>query len=292
MSLPELATPIRLYWDLTPLPGSPVDQEKICAEIIALKILSLDLTATGAVLPDVCFRILDLCRSSRLAVTLTISPEAVTEDVLSRLAASPPKELLLEITDIHQLSDLSPLPAEVAGISFAVNDSSWQQLPDLFRFISANGCKRLVLPMQRLYSGENPFYLSKSEQKTLASELAPIPRSPNLRITVHDPFLWRAVFPDTPFPEGRCQAANTMLAIDQSGIVYPCPTMPIPLGNLNTTSLTDIARGEAKRELRLKLLRLPEGCTACSDAGGCKGGCRGRGERLGGSWDGIDPACR
>jgi len=292
MSLPELATPIRLYWDLTPLPGSPVDQEKICRDIIALKILSLDLTATGPVLPAVCFSILDLCRSSRLAVTLTISPAALTAEVRSRLAAAPPKELLLEITTMEQLATKVPLAAEVTGISFPVNAGSWRQLPALFRFAFANGVKRLVLPMQRLYSGEKPFHLTRKQLATLTTELAPVPRDPALRITVHDPFLWRGIFPQTPFPEGRCQAANTMLAIDPGGVVYPCPVMPVPLGDLNTTSLRDVARGEAKKELRAKILRLPEECRDCTDAEACKGGCRGRGERLTGSWDGIDPACR
>jgi GeoRSP system SPASM domain protein len=292
MSLPELATPIRLYWDLTPLPDAPVDQERICREIIALKILSLDLTATGESVPGVCFPILEQCASARLAVTLTVSPAALTADVLLRLAPAPPKELLLEITDLGQLSAATALPAGVAGISFPVNDSTWRQIPDLFRFAHASGISRLVLPMQRLYRGEKAFHLTRAQLGELTAALAPVPRSPSLRVTVHDPFLWRGVFPETPFPEGRCQAANTMLAIDQKGIVYPCPTMPVPLGDLNATSLGDIARGESKRSLRGEITRLPEDCSDCSDAAGCKGGCRGRGQQLSGSWDGIDPACR
>lgn len=292
MSLPELATPIRLYWDLTPLPASPVDQEKICRDIIALKILSLDLTATGPELPAVCFSILELCRTARLATTLTISPEALTATVRSRLAAAPPKELLLEISAMEQLSGTMSLPAAVTGISFPVDAGSWQQIPTLFRFAFANGIKRLVLPMQRLYSGASPFHLTRTQLEALTTELASVPRDPALRVTVHDPFLWRGIFPETPFPEGRCQAANTMLAIDQCGVVYPCPVMPVPLGDLNTTSLRDIARGEVKKALRAKILRLPADCLDCADADACKGGCRGRGERLAGSWDGIDPACR
>ena len=33
MSIPELATPIRIYWDLTPLPDDPPDHGSIAAEI-------------------------------------------------------------------------------------------------------------------------------------------------------------------------------------------------------------------------------------------------------------------
>jgi GeoRSP system SPASM domain protein len=292
MSLPELATPIRLYWDLTPLPESPPDHEKICGEIVGLKILSLDLTAIGESVPGTCFPILEQCRNARLAVTLTLSPAAVTEELLRSIALSPPKELLLEITDLERIPRVAPLPAGVAGISFPVNGDNWQQIPALFRFAFDRGISRLVLPMQRLYAGEKAFYLTRAQLEELAAALAPVPRDAGLRVTVHDPFLWRGIFPDTPFPEGRCQAANTMLAIDQAGIVYPCPTMPVPLGDLKVTSLREIARGEAKKALRTELTRLPENCSDCSDAAGCKGGCRGRGQQLSGSWDGIDPACR
>ncbi len=290
MSLPELSTPIRLYWDVTPLPASPVDAEKICGDIIDLKVLSLDLTATGGVLPDACYTILEQCRSARLAVTLTVSPEALTEGVLPRLSSLPPKELLFEINDTAELPPA--LPVEIAGISFPVTEQNWRQLPDLFRFAFEQNCNRLVLPMQRLYDGEKAFHLTRTQLETLTAELATVPRNPAMRITVHDPFLWRGIFPHTPFPEGRCQAANTMLAIDRNGIVYPCPTMSVPLGDLKSESLADVARSSAKKELRAKLLRLPAQCVECTDAEACKGGCRGRGERLSGSWDGIDPACR
>jgi len=291
MNLPELSTPIRLYWDITPLPDIPVDLTRICGEIISLKILSLDLTASGSdVLPDSCFEIIEQCRTAHLPVTLTLSPEALTEATSLRLAANPPKELLFRINDTDDLP--SALPAEIDGISFPVTEQNWRQLPELFRFAFEQGCKRLVLPMQRLYTGEQPFHLTRRELETLILELSPIPRHPAMGVTVHDPFLWRGVFPETPFPQGRCQAANTMLSISPHGIVYPCPTMPLPLGDLKKESLRDIARGSAKKELRAHLLRLPEGCSSCEEAAACKGGCRGRGERLSGSWDGIDPACR
>jgi len=291
MSLPELSTPIRLYWDITPLPEVPVDHVRICGEIISLKILSLDLIASGSdVLPDSCFEIIEQCRTAHLPVTLTLSPEALTEGVRLRLAAAPPKELLFQLNDTADLP--TALPSEIAGISFAVTERNWRQLPELFRFALEQGCKRLVLPMQRLYAGKKAFHLTRSQQEELKATLATVPRNPAMRITVHDPFLWRGIFPETPFPEGRCQAANTMLSIDQNGIVYPCPTMPVPLGDLKKESLRDIARGSAKKELRAQLLRLPAECSLCGEAEACKGGCRGRGERIAGSWEGIDPACR
>lgn len=292
MSLPELATPIRIYWDLTPLPPEPPDHLKIADDIIDLKILNLDIVATGKIIPDSCFAVLSRCAAARIPVTLTASPAAMTDSANSALAAAPPKELLLEVTSLLQLKTVTPLPQQAAGVSFPLCDGNWQQIPELIRLASANGFKHLVLPMQRLYSGEPPFHLPAAGLAKIADNLASFHPAPELRITAHDPFVWRAIFPNRPFPNGRCQAANTMLSIDPLGIVYPCPVMPVPLGDLKDQTLKEIARGEIKRELRSRLLRLPAECMECVMAESCKGGCRGRGERIFSSWDGIDPGCR
>jgi GeoRSP system SPASM domain protein len=291
MSLPELATPIRIYWDLTPLPESPPDLARIAAEIIDLKILNVDMTATGGSIPPACLAAVASLAHSRIAVTLTVSPAPLSAAFFDALATAPPRELLVEIGSQAELDRLRPLPPEVAGISFPVNDNNWQQLPQIITCCADNGIRRLVLPMQRLYHGEQPFHVPKQGLETIAAALASFRPAPEMRTTAHDPFVWRAIFPHTPFPEGRCQAANTMLSIDSSGIVYPCPVMPVALGDLRTTPLKEIAKGDAKKKLRAELLRLPRGCADCADAAACKGGCRGRGERTFGNWDSIDPGC-
>lgn len=292
MSLPELTTPIRIYWDITPLPDSPPDLDKIAADIIDLKILSVDISATGTSIPQGCFTILARFAQSRIGVTLTISPAALSAAVEIELAAAPPKELLLEIKSVSELCALAPLSPIVAGISFPLDESNWQQIPAIISYCSANGLRRLVFPMQRLYRGEDPFHIPKSGVQQTAAALYSCQPNPGMRITAHDPFVWRAIFPDTPFPEGRCQAANTMLSIDSNSVVYPCPVMPLSLGDLKTTSLKEIAKSAAKKDLRAHLLRLPQGCIDCAAAEACKGGCRGRGERVFGTWEGIDPGCR
>jgi GeoRSP system SPASM domain protein len=292
MSLPELSTPIRIYWDLTPLPIEPPDHRKIAADIIALKTLNLDLNATGQTIPRECFSVIKDCVAARMGVTLTISPSGLTGNAIAALSLAPPNEILFEVATFEELSSLTTLPSTASGISFPLGEENWQQIPDLIRFCSQYGCKRLVFPMQRLYGGEAPFYIPADGLAEISVSLSSFTADPALRITAHDPFVWRAVFPHTPFPNGRCQAANTMLSIDPRGLVYPCPVMPIPLGDLSSSSLKEIAKGAVKKELREKLLRLPEGCVDCAVAETCKGGCRGRGERVFGTWEGIDPGCR
>jgi GeoRSP system SPASM domain protein len=294
MSLPELQIPIRLYWDLTPLPAQPLDYGRICGEIAALKILSVDLTATGPALPQACLTVLMGLAAARVAVTLTVSPQALPAAAES-LAAATLAALLVEIDRAAALDSLDiplPLRQRPLGISFPVTAANWQELPELVGNVASLGFSRLVLPMQRLYSGEAAFHLPRTELTTLASRFAAMELPAALRITAHDPFLWKAIFPDQAFPEGRCQAANTMVAVAADGGVYPCPVMPVLLGSLREHSLREIVMGDGKRELRARLLQPPQHCLECGELSGCHGACRGRGEYATGSWEEPDPGCR
>ena len=145
--------------------------------------------------------------------------------------------------------------------------------------------------MQRLYNGEPPFLLNREEQRQLAGALATVGGVQGLNLTIHDPFLWRAFNPHVPFPQGGCQAANTMLAIAPSGDVYPCPTLPVRLGHIGESALREIVASSEKREFRRLLLENPDGCRCCQKLAECRGGCRGRSYAVHGSLDGADPAC-
>jgi GeoRSP system SPASM domain protein len=146
--------------------------------------------------------------------------------------------------------------------------------------------------MQRLCCGEIPFFLNRREQRELAAFLVAAGGVEGLNLTIHDPFLWRAFYPDVPFPQGGCQAANTMLAIAPDGGVYPCPALPVRLGTVGERSLKEIAASPAKKEFRRTLLEHPGACRDCGELADCRGGCRGRAYVLHGSLDGVDEACR
>ncbi len=113
-----------------------------------------------------------------------------------------------------------------------------------------------------------------------------------IAVTIHDPFLWHAFYPGRPFPQGGCQAANTMIAVAPDGAVYPCPALPFSLGSVAEMPLKEILASPGKRSLRAKLLEPPADCAECQERTVCRGGCRGRGVALHGTLDGIDSACR
>jgi GeoRSP system SPASM domain protein len=285
----ELALPITVYWDLAP--DTPFDDSmlRLCGEILECRPLMLQLYDPSGVLSDAGRGILDQFKGKAVAISLTIpysSVQSLSGAATEKLGV---KELLLACDNLESLGDISPLAK--FGISFYVNRVNWSLLPEVVSLCRAQGLNRLVLPMQRLYAGEDPFLLDKSEQKILEHSLLAVGGTGGLHLTIHDPFLWRAFNPDIPFPQGGCQAANTMIAISSDGGVYPCPTFPERIGDVGSLSLKEIITSPAKKELRRKIVCKPAACSDCLEIAVCRGGCRGRSLVSYGSLDGLDDAC-
>jgi len=287
----ELASPITIYWDLPPGVAAQDSLLRACADIAACRPLMLQLTDPSQSLGDGVRAVLERFGMTTVSVSLTITPAcfaSLGNDSISGLGV---KELLVALEHTADLRELRALPAGV-GISFPVTKENWRELPSLVATCREHGISRLVLPMQRLYHYEEPFWLTRQEQKVLENSLAVVGGAENLNLTIHDPFLWKAFNPGVPFPQGGCQAANTMIAIAADGGVYPCPTLPVRLGTMGERPLKEIISSAEKKEFRRRLLLTPEGCRDCQELAECRGGCRGRAYVMHGTLDGIDEACR
>jgi GeoRSP system SPASM domain protein len=136
------------------------------------------------------------------------------------------------------------------------------------------------------------FYLSRHEREELAARLQEFEIPADLKLIIHDPFLWRVFYPSVAFPDGGCQAANTMLYISREVDVYPCPTLPVIIGNLMRTSLKEIIQSDLKKDVRKMLISAPRGCGDCKELDQCKGGCRGRTYAMKTSLNEPDPSCK
>lgn len=286
----ELAFPITVYWDLAP--GTPLDRSllRLCDEILECRPLMLQLYDPSAVLSEGARGIVERFRGTPVSVSLTLPYSSLLSLAGTSTAELGVKELLVASGTLESLGDMSCLPE--AGLAFFVTRDNWRALPDVVSLCRDRGIKRLVLPMQRLYGGEEPFWLDSSEQAILETALVSAGGIGGLRLTIHDPFLWRAFNPGIPFPQGGCQAANTMIAVAPDGGVYPCPTLPERLGDNGLTPLKEIISSPAKKELRARILRYPEACAGCQEMTVCRGGCRGRSYVIHGSFDSGDDACR
>lgn len=286
----ELTLPITVYWDLPP--NAPLDDRllRCCHEILECRPLMLQLYDPSEALGGGVMAILERFGGTPIALSLTIHHSPLPPRAGLQTSLSGVKELLIASDNLKSLRELPPLPE--SGLAFFVNGANWQDLPEVVLFCRDQGIHRLVLPMQRLYNGEVPFLLSRSEQKILQNSFSAIGGVAGLRLTIHDPFLWRAFNPGIPFPQGGCQAANTMIAIAPDWGVYPCPTLPERLGEIGRGTLKEIITSSAKKELRRRIFENPAACASCPEITVCRGGCRGRSLVMHGSFDGIDDACR
>ena len=241
--------------------------------------------------------VLKQLRNSPIAISVTIPLSALRNLPDGFFNEKGVRELLLYTNSLADLTEKIDFGKTAAlqtslGISFSATRANWRQLPEVVSFCRNNGIRRLVLPMQRLYSNEPPFFINRQEQQELAAALAETGAMENLNLTIHDPFLWRAFNPTVPFPQAGCQAANTMIAIAPDGGVYPCPTLPVRLGSINENSLNEIILSPLKKQFRRSLLEPPGECRECCEMAVCRGGCRGRGLSLQGTLDGLDVACK
>ncbi|HEY3309008.1 MAG TPA: SPASM domain-containing protein [Desulfuromonadaceae bacterium] len=292
MSLGELARPITIYWDVTPPPARTPDYGRLCDQIKEIQPLQLHLLDTGG---STCLKILSQLKGAPLAVVLTTDPAALTTPLIESLQALGLKGLLLQASSCAGLTQAKAVRKVVGGrfatgIAFQVNRENWQELPLVVDFCLQQGFGSLTLPMQRLYGDEPVFRLTVRERIQLTESLTEVNVSA-LRLTIHDPFLWGAFNPGSPFPGNGCQAANTMLAIAPDSTVYPCPALPLALGSLADTTLKELLTGEAKKSFRTQTRKLPDECRCCDQQAGCHGGCRGRSLILTRDISRPDPAC-
>ena len=247
---------------------------------------------------NITLEILEKLKNENISVSLTLSGSALNSSALDFLENIKIKGLFIYASSLDELQsfvngrveEIYTVKSYVLGFSFNVNSSNYKDLSDVLSFCLKNEINYLVIPMQRLMSENDCFYLSKTEQAELTSKLNSI-NYEKMQITIHDPFLWRVLYPLKQFPDSGCQAANSMVYISHEGDVYPCPSMPIKLGNLIEENLKDIVLSSKKKDLRSILSSTPKECLDCDELAKCLGGCRGRAHFLSNSFDKPDPAC-
>lgn len=297
MNLRELDFPVRVYWDLNyGEHNKTVDCLRICEDILEIRVLSLSLYEAGFPLSPSCLRILERLRDENIAVSLTIPNSSLNTPTIELLIDLNVKTLFVEVSSLNELIASLCLPfikgvsADFLGISFNVNRDNYHEIPDVLSYCIDNKITCLAFPMQRLISEMDCFYINKKDREELALRVKKINHE-NIKLIIHDPFLWRVFYPSIDFPGGGCQAANSMVYISPDGAVYPCPSMLVKLGDLKTQNLKEIILSPLKKELRKSLGIPPDECIGCKELKQCMGGCRGRAYVVNGSVNRSDPAC-
>ncbi|MBI5675386.1 MAG: SPASM domain-containing protein [Nitrospirae bacterium] len=286
MSPDNLIDPFIVYWDINSSRHSDDVIFNICDELIKRKIFVLNLRdLSNPVSATVC-GILDKLAGSNIKIRLTVNHDSLEKPMIRNLL----ERRISLFTETDSVEKFLSVPGNIIGnVSFSLNKKNFHEIPAVISFCIKNRIKELEFPIQRAEEGEI-FYPAHSEVDQLAHALKEIPLE-LLKLTVHDPFLWKVFFTREHLEGMGCNGANTMIYIADNLDVTPCPLLPVTLGNLCSEALKEIFSSVKRRQIRKELIAPPYECRECAIVDNCKGGCRGRAYILLETFDRKDPAC-
>lgn len=172
-------------------------------------------------------------------------------------------------------------------VAFTAQSKNLRELPALARFCRALGVRKLWYDRVVIPEGEDRSGLSLT------------PRQANRLFRTGALLQWTCPVTNQRALQFRyarrkqiyhCEAGDHLLALLADGTVLPCRRLPIPVGNVLETDLTELWRNAAP----LRALREadpPAGCTGCRWAKACRGGARCVTYARTGRWDLPDPDC-
>jgi len=295
MNLNKLHTPIIVYWDIDPLSDiNPDVVHSICDDLVKNKIFVLSLWDPSPVLSTISSTILQKLKNAHINITLTVPATALGGfDGKNFMPAL--KKILIHYENLDQLSsvcaEMKSHQREVPiGIAFFLTEANYRSIPDVFKLCLEAGIKDIYFPIQRPKSGQEIFCPHDDITGWFSNEIKNI-RTDDLHINIHDPFLWELFHNNVTENTNGCQAANTMVYITGDFTVTPCPLLPIALGDLKHSTLTEVFLSDKRQQIRKRLLTPPHDCLNCERLQGCIGGCRGRAYIKHETFEKKDPAC-
>jgi len=299
-----LSAPLRVYWELPPVKdGGPEPEAALdmARSFGALKIFFLTVRLTGS-REDIA-EVLEAAAKGGIRITVSVSSPGSFPGWKAMAAAD-----VLELVPADAAS-LGRLLDEVKGrsgkaeisVSAVPSRDNTQDVIEMFRLALGNGIRIFSLANPLIPYGLVPdggaaaFVLTDRERTMLKEGLEALlmPFGQDIKLFVHDLFLHGSL--KLPGLGGRieyagCQAGDAIAFIDGQGRVFPCATLPLPLGDMKTESLKGIWAGRARKELRERLAATASGCAGCVSIEDCKGGCRGIAYLIGGH-ESKDPGC-
>ena len=174
------------------------------------------------------------------------------------------------------------IPADARAVSFTPDEETILLLPEVLEDFAESAAAELHLPnvnAMRALAAKGHIPVPRSGQ--FREVLEKLSRSRILldgkRLVVHDFFLFRILrdlFPDggetrVEFP--GCEAGTRLAYVDWDGNVYPCDSIPIPLGNLLETPFERIWRSPHRMRVVEAIRSVPVDCDSCMVHSGCRG---------------------
>jgi GeoRSP system SPASM domain protein len=315
----KLSAPLRVTWDWNwprvVQPGSKASGpgrekvETIVGELVRAGVLMLEIGYPAAAEVRQGLLALAIGRSGGIT-SLAMTPETITdlgeEELRSILG---PGEIWADVTPLEgQETGKGALPRRENGsvwpdLRIYLTSVNLESAARIIDAALGEGAEKLSLPILPLFGS----FLTSSGKHIppwrdlveFADRLDPLLEShPDLDLRVHYQSLWtilrerghRASDEEAP-GHGGCQAASALAYIDPGGVLYPCASLPVPVGPVGEGSITRAWSEDELKRLRDSIAVVPGACGPCAEWESCRGGCRGWAYYLTGSWEEAGPDC-
>ena len=302
----KLSAPLRVYWDLAGATAGGLDETKsvaVARELASLKVFFAVLKLSHGPVSGLA-GIIKALKEGGVRVTLSVS---TPESFPGRDAVSLSDGLDLSPNDAQSLKylinkvDAADMKEKGVSVSVVPEAGGAGLINEMFTIAADAGIRVFSLPNPDLVVGkgrERMFVLDDEDRALVKEAVEEVlkPLGDKARLFVHDLFLHRSI--GLPSLAGLveyagCQAGDAIAYIDRTGVVYPCSSLPKPLGNLGVCTLKEIWSGMERADIRARIMETPKGdagCAGCAELAVCKGGCRGLAFAVSGL-DSRDPGC-
>lgn len=294
----QLSSPLRIFWRVTGASARPDNKLIVSIARAIASARPFEVTLSGAPLEDESLpEMLSPITGAGIAITVIDRPERIVS--LAALANSGLKMVAL----VSGIDDLRLLAERCQPDGIAIDTAhvspEWdvlKHLAEMLPQLAYSGVRRVVVPNPDLISSGardvSTYVYGPERIARLAESLEEVYCTTGIpALTAHDLFLAKALGLVSP-EYGGCQAGNAICFISPDGTVYPCATLPVPLGNLTAeVSLKAVWAGQKRRELVDAIARMPDCCVSCDQLASCRGGCRGMAYAAAGGFNEPDPGC-
>ena len=298
----SFSAPLRVYWHLAPAGSGGLDEARAldtAKELAALRVFFITLRPVGGPRADLP-ALASALKSGGVHVTVSVCDSSsvpaweLLGDVDSvDLCPEDEASLSLLIDTLAQLPSKKPV-----SVSIVPRRGGTARMACIISAALAAGIREFHLPNPDVVTdpgGACEYVLRESDRAEFKAALEGLlqPYGSEVKLSVHDLFLHGSLdLPGlgAPVEYAGCQGGVAVGFIDGHGMVYPCASWPVALGDLRDAGFREIWSAPLRASLRDAVALPPEECEGCQQAVSCKGGCRGMAFALTGR-HGRDPGC-
>jgi radical SAM protein with 4Fe4S-binding SPASM domain len=258
----------------------------------------LTITTNGSLVTDDILQYISKLKFERLMLSVSVDALNAADHDLFRHS---PGSYNLATNTLQRIAKLDNENI-VASMKTVIKPNNIDDMEKFVALASSLGCKRISFTSviaSGLALKRNDLWMSQEQKKQFLIEIYRLKSVyPNINITTNDPLkcLIRGYSDlqqnDNELVFDGCPAATVTFNVNVDGTMTPCPLLNVPMMNITTMSIDEIAIAYQNNEIVRDMLRmnLQGKCGVCSRKYQC-GGCRARALCQNGHIMAEDPEC-